>query len=105
MPTSAAGRFQFSTEKAYSVSTSRPSRAEVSTTDAHRVDPGAVPLDSRQVTLPRPAAVAVHDDGDVARQPLGVELACKLGVGAVGRQPLEESVRIFGTSNNRNIRY
>ena len=30
--------------------------------------PLPVPLDARQTALLRPAAVAVHDDGDVARQ-------------------------------------
>ena len=41
---------------------------------AHRLDAGAVPLDPRQVPLRRPAAVAVHDDGEVLRQPVEVDL-------------------------------
>src|SRR6266478_5219187 len=40
---------------------------------AHTLDAAAVALDARQAALLRPAAVAVHDDGDVPRQPLGVE--------------------------------
>src|SRR5262249_55042525 len=39
------------------------------------VDAAAMSLDARQTALARPAAVAVHDDGDMARQTRGVE-AC-----------------------------
>ena len=35
---------------------------------ADRVDAGAMAFDARQVALAGPAAVAVHDDGDVPRQ-------------------------------------
>ena len=41
---------------------------------AHGVDAGAMAFDARQVALRGPAAVAVHDDGDVRRQPLEVHL-------------------------------
>ena len=51
---------------------------------AHRVDAGAMPLDARQVPLPGPAAVAVHDDGDVARQAIGMNLPGELRFGAAG---------------------
>ena len=44
---------------------------------AHGVDAGAMAFDPRQVALARPAAVAVHDDGDVAREPVGLELAAR----------------------------
>ncbi len=42
---------------------------------AHRLDAGAMPFDARQVPLRGPAAVAVHDDGDVRGQPVEVDLA------------------------------
>ena len=42
-----------------------PSRADAFDDVAHRFDAGAMPFDARQVALRRPAAVAVHDDGDV----------------------------------------
>ena len=35
---------------------------------------GAMPRDARQVAALRPAAVAVHDDGDVLGQALAVDL-------------------------------
>ena len=54
---------------------------------AHGVDAGAMPLDARQVALRRPSAVAVHDDGDVRRQPLEVELCRR----APGRDRRPES--------------
>ena len=41
---------------------------------AHRGDAGAVAFDARQVARARPAAVAVHDHGDVPRQPLEIDL-------------------------------
>ena len=42
---------------------------------ADRIDPGAVAFDTRQMALRGPAAVAVHDDGDVPRQTVEVDLA------------------------------
>src|SRR5579871_4171261 len=41
---------------------------------AHRLLAGTVPVEARKAALLRPAAVAVHDDGDVARQPRGIDL-------------------------------
>ena len=49
----------------------------------YRHYPGAVAGDARQVTLPSPAPVAVHDDGDVSWKPLDVELTVNLGLFAV----------------------
>src|ERR1043165_2894292 len=40
---------------------------------AHRGDAGAVALDAGEVACAGPAAVAVHDDGDVPRQPLQID--------------------------------
>ena len=45
--TSVLGRFQFSTENAYSVSTCRPSRAEVSTTSRTEAMPARCPSTRR----------------------------------------------------------
>ncbi len=42
---------------------------------AHGRDPGAVPGDARHVPPLGPAAVAVHDDGDVFREPRGIQMA------------------------------
>ncbi len=42
---------------------------------AHRGDARPVPFDAGQVARLRPAAVAVHDDGDVARQTAEIEPA------------------------------
>ena len=50
-----------------------PSRQHSSTVARTLWTPRQVALDARQAALLRPAAVAVHDDGDVPRQPLGVE--------------------------------
>ena len=91
--TSARGRFQFSTENAYSVSTSMPSRAERLDDVADRVDAGAVPFDARQMALRRPAAVAVHDDGDVRRQLLEVDLARQRLVGRSRRNPRQQLLK------------
>ena len=44
-----------------------PSRAEVFDDVADRIDAGAMPFDAGQMPLRGPAAVAVHDDGDVLR--------------------------------------
>ena len=40
---------------------------------ADAVGAAGVAFDARQAALLRPAAVAVHDDGDVLRQPRGVQ--------------------------------
>ena len=67
-----------------------PRRADVSTASRTDGDAGAVPLDPRQVALRRPPAVAVHDDGDVRRQPVAVDLPREQGLGRTGRQTGEE---------------
>jgi hypothetical protein len=41
---------------------------------AHGGDAGAMSFDARQAPRPRPAPVAVHDDGDVAREAREVDL-------------------------------
>ena len=41
-------------------------------------------LDARQVALRGPAAVAVHDDGDVLRQPVEVHLPRQRLLGRAG---------------------
>ena len=60
---------------------------------AHGVDAGAMPFDARQVALRGPAAVAVHDDGDVRRQPVEVHLARERLVGMAGRNPRQELLK------------
>ena len=45
---------------------------------------GAVPGDAWQMALLRPAPVAIHDDGHVARQTLDLELLEKRGFNLVG---------------------
>ena len=52
---------------------------------ADRFDAGAMALDPRQVSLRGPAAVAVHDDGDVLRQPVEIHLSRKRLLGRPGR--------------------
>ena len=71
---------------------------------AHRVDAGAVPLDARQVALRRPAAVAVHDDGDVRGQPLEVDLARQRFVGRSWRNPRQELLKRHAGSIDRSLR-
>ena len=58
-----------------------PRRAAVSTESRTASMPGAVPFDARQVALRGPAAVAVHDDGDVCRQTVELDLAGERLVG------------------------
>ena len=70
-----------------------PSRAERLDDVAHRVDAGAVAFDARQMALRRPAAVAVHDDGDVRRQLLEVDLARQRLVGRSRRNPRQELLK------------
>ena len=50
----------------------------------HGLDTGAVSLGTRQAALLGPAAVAVHDDRDVPRYPVGGDLG---GPDAVRAQP------------------
>ena len=91
--TSARGRFQFSTENAYSVSTPMPSRAERFDDVADRVDAGAMAFDARQMALRRPAPVAVHDDGDVGRQLLEIDLPRQRFVGRSRRNPRQQLLK------------
>ena len=60
---------------------------------AHRIDAGAVAFDARQVALRRPAAVAVHDDGDVGRQLIEVDLPRQRFVGRSWRNPRQELLK------------
>ena len=48
-----------------------PSSPAVRMIFARRIRADAMALDARQTALLRPAAVAVHDDGDVPRQERG----------------------------------
>ena len=50
-----------------------PSRQHSSMVARTLCDAAAMALDARQAALLGPAAVAVHDDGDVPRQPLRIE--------------------------------
>src|SRR5439155_21899490 len=55
---------------------------------ANALDTAAMALDPRQAALPRPAAVAVHDDGNVPRQPGRIKTGgghAFQGVGLEGR--------------------
>src|SRR5437762_6551008 len=52
---------------------------------AHRRDARAVPLDARKAALPRPAAVAVHDDRDVPRKAGEVDLVEEPPLGGARR--------------------
>ena len=67
-PLRARGRFQFSTEKAYRVSTWTPSRAQVSTVERTGPMPALWPATRGKQPASGPAAVAVHDDGDMRGQ-------------------------------------
>ena len=96
MPTSVAGRFQFSTENAYSVRTLNAEASRGLDGVAHGVDAGAVSFDARQMALRGPAAVAVHDDGDVRGQPIELNLAGQRRVGVSGRNPRQEVVKRHG---------
>ena len=66
-PTSSSGRPQFSLENANSVSASMPCSRQKSMHRLHRARAGAMADGARAPALLRPAAVAVHDDGEVAR--------------------------------------
>jgi hypothetical protein len=45
-----------------------------------------MPFDTRQAALLRPAAVAVHDDGDVPRQSGGIESRGREALQSIGFQ-------------------
>src|SRR5688572_4491951 len=57
------------------------------------IDAGAVSLDARQMPLRGPAAVAVHDDGDVCREAVELDLAGQRLVGVSGRNPRQEFLK------------
>src|SRR6266850_782422 len=60
---------------------------------ADRVDAGAMPFDARQVPLRCPSSVAVHDDGDVGRQQLEVDLARQRLIGRSRRNRRQELLK------------
>ena len=67
---------------------------EVITHDvAHRRNPRAMAPDPRHTALARPAAVSVHDDGDVEREFLGLN---------IGHHPGLSELRLRGRSIPRN---
>ena len=60
---------------------------------AYRVDAGSVAFDARQVALGRPPAVAVHDDRDVSRQLIEVDLPGQGFFGRSWRDPGQELLK------------
>ena len=60
---------------------------------AHGLGAGTVAFHARQMTLRGPAAVAVHDDRDVRRQALEVDLAGESFVGRSRRNPRQELLK------------
>ena len=62
----------------------------------HGVDAGAMPLDARQMPLRGPSAVAVHDDGDVCREPVELDLTGESLVGVPRRNPRQEILKRHG---------
>ena len=63
---------------------------------AHRLDPGAVALDAVLLAQLRPAPVAVHDDRDVAREPLPVDRAQQVLFAGPGWHDLEQILERHG---------
>ena len=63
---------------------------------ADGVDAGAMAFDARQVALPGPAAVAVHDDGDVPRQAVHLDLARQGLFGPARGNPLQQLIEAHG---------
>ena len=66
---------------------------------ANSVDAGAVPFDARKVALRGPPAVAVHDDGDVRRQPIEIDLPDEHFVRVACRNPRQELFFRHGNSD------
>ena len=90
MTISKRGRFQFSTEKAYSVRASSSSRAQVSTTSRTEAIPARWPSTRGEPAQLGPASVAVHDDGDVPGQLVEIDLVDELSLqGSRRRQVVE----------------
>jgi hypothetical protein len=52
-----------------------------------------VSLDARQMPLCGPAAIAVHDDGDVCWKTVELDLAGEHLVGVSGRNPRQEILK------------
>ena len=69
-----------------------PRRAEPFDDVADRVDARAMSLDARQVALRGPAAVAVHDHGDMAGQAVEVDLTGERLFRGAGRQDGKEVI-------------
>ena len=63
---------------------------------ADRVDAGAMAFDARQVALAGPAAVAVHDDGDVTRQAIELDLPGQRLFGPARGNPLQQLIEAHG---------
>ena len=66
---------------------------------AHGLDAGAVAFDARQMAGRGPSAVAVHDDGDVARQPGEIHLAHERLFGRPGGTAASTSARAMDLAN------
>ena len=49
-----------------------------------------MPFDARKVALRRPPAVAVHDDGDVRRQQIEIDLPDEHFIRVAGRNPRQQ---------------
>ena len=56
----------------------------------------AVPFHAWQVALAGPAAVAVHDDGNVTRQPIELDLACQRFFRPALGDPLQQLFKTHG---------
>ena len=91
--TSDAGRFQFSMENAYSVSTRRAKPRARLDGLADRIDAGPVALHARQMPLGGPPAVAVHDDRDMGWQALEADLPGERLVGMARRDPRQQLLK------------
>ena len=72
--TSSSGRRQFSVENAYTVSHCEADLERALDRVEQRLLAGRVTVGALQPALLRPPAVAVHDDRDVPRDPLRIEL-------------------------------
>ena len=59
-----------------------------------------MPFHARQVAFTRPAAVAVHDDGDVPRQPVEFDLARQFFLGPAFGNPLQQLIEAHGVVLN-----
>ena len=95
-------RAQFSRLNAYRDRTGTPRRTAWRRIGADRLDAGRVAVELGQVALAGPAAVAVHDDRDVARQVVGVDHgARRRGRGGRGRRRVRGACAAGGASVGR----